>query len=362
MRPGAEKVKALVELFRLYAFPVVPQRTMPPEDFVAPVGSRIAWTTELEAALTSALAAARSMTTVDLRVDTTPGARTSDVRDCVMTFAFGEEELAAASASRLAARLSSSMDDRSKPGLFLAAAYCNAEGPRRQVALWIFPQEEAFRLSEATIELLNDIFSRTSNLRKLARFEGQNVRSGFITARVLDFQAAAIDEVARFWIERFLDAQLSISDEAGTRLLAQAIASVSDRALTPEEREQLQAAAIAIRTMPAARWSLEQFANQMLSDPLRETFLSEAPNDESRQSVFRLNRDVLDDSLRTRIFRLESGVTVYAPLGDVEGVRVTRVSPVDDAGAGEEAGRNVVGERLEVEGTVVEDKLSRRRG
>jgi hypothetical protein len=335
---------------------------MSAEDFVAPAGTQINWTPELEGALTSALAAARTMTTVDLRVDTAPEVRTSEVRDSVMALAFGEEEAAAASADRLAARLSSSMDDRSKPGLFLAAAYRTEGGPLRRVALWIFPQDEAFRLSEATIELLNDIFSRTSTLRKLARFEGQNVRSGFMSARVLDFQAGAIDEVARFWIERFLDAHLSISDEAGTRLLAQTIARVSDRALTPEQREQLQAAAIAIRTMPAPRWSLEQFANQMLSDPLREAFLSEVPNEESRQSVFGLDRQVLDDSLRSRIFRLESGVTVYAPLGDVEGVRISHVPTADAAGLGEETGRNVVGERLHVEGTVVEDKLSRRRG
>jgi hypothetical protein len=280
-----------------------------------------------------------------------------------MSFGFDAEDVAETSARDLATRLSTSMDDRSKHCLFLAAAYrVNADAPMRRVALWIFPQDEAFRLGAMTIELLDDIFSRTSTLRKLALFEGRQIRNGFITARVLDFQAGGFGEVADFWIERFLDAQLSISDEAGTRLLARTIARVSDHALSPQEREQLQGAAIAVRTMPAPRWSLEGFANQMLGGNLRDLFLAEAPNDESRQSVFGLERAVFDDSLRTRVFLLDSGVTVYSPIGEVgESVRVTQVEETETAGE-ERAAGNASGERLLVEGNVVEDKLSRRRG
>jgi hypothetical protein len=70
---------------------------------------------------------------------------------------------------------------------------------------------------------------------------------------------------------------------------------------------------------------------------------------------------VFDDSLRTRIFRLDSGVTVYSPIGEVgQSVRVTREGAT--APVGDRADGNVSGERLRVEGTVVEDKLSRRRG
>lgn len=352
-----------MNLFRLFAYPVEPQRTAPPEAFVDPVGSRIDWTAELEGALAAALAAARRMTSVDLRLDTDPRNRTSEVRDAVMRFAFEYQHASAeAAATALARRLSASMDERSKPCLFLAAAYRDsAPAPQRQVALWIFPRDEAFRFHAMTIELLNDIFSRSSRLRKLALFEGRQIRSHFITAQALDFQASEIDEVARFWIDRFLDAQLSISDEAGTRLLAQAISRVSEGELSLDEREQLQAAAIAVRTMPQPRWSLEEFANQMLSGDLRTRFLAEAPNDETRRSVFGFERTVFEDSLRTRIFRLDSGVTVYSPIEQVgQSVHVVRTRGAV-AAAEDVVSANARGERLRVEGAVVSDKMSKRR-
>lgn len=351
-----------MRLFRLYAYPVEPQRTVAPDEFVDPIGSRIDWTPELEGALSAALAAARRMTTVDLRLDTAPGRRTSDVRDAVMGFAFqNRHETAEEAAVNLARRLSVSMDERSKSCLFLAAAYREStSAPRRRVALWIFPRDEAFRFHQMTIELLNDIFSRSSKLRKLALFDGNQIRSHFTTAQVLDFQAGGVDEVARFWIDRFLDAQLSISDEAGTRLLAQTISRLSEAELTSNQREQLQAAAIAVRTMPRNRWSLEQFATQMLSDELRASFLKEAPNDESRRSVFGFERQVFEDSLRTRIFRLDGGVTVYSPLEQV-GSTVQVVRAGGDVAEATAPGANARGERLRVEGTVVSDRMSKRR-
>lgn len=349
-----------MQLFRLFAYPVEPQRTT--NDFIDPVGSQIDWTAELEGALGAALAAARRMTMVDLRLDTASERRSSDVRDGVMNFAFEpRHDTAEQTALGLARRLSMSMDDRSKPCLFLAAAYREAaSAPRRRVALWIFPRDEAFRFHEMTIEFLNDIFSRSSRLRKLALFEGNQIRSHFTNARVLDFQAGGVDEVARFWIDRFLDAQLSISDEAGTRMLAQTISRVSEAELTAEQREQLQAAAIAVRTMPQTRWSLEQFATQMLSDDLRERFLSGAPNDESRRSVFGFERQVFEDSLRTRIFRLDGGVTVYSPLEEV-GNTVQVVPTRGGHGSSVAQGENARGERLRVEGTVVSDRMSKKR-
>jgi hypothetical protein len=350
-----------MDLFRLYAYPVEPQRTVREEEFVAPGGSRIDWSADLEAALAAALGAARGMTTVDLRLDTDPQVRSSPIRDAVMRFGFEYQHSAAErSARELASHLSRSMDERSKPCLFLAAAYReSAADGRRRVALWIFPRDEAFRFHAMTIELLNDVFSRSSRLRKLALFDGRNVRTNFLQAQVLDFQAGGVDEVARFWIDRFLDAQLSISDEAGTRLLATTISRVSETELTVPAREQLQIAALAVRTMPQRRWSLEQFANRMLSGELRDAFLAAAPNDESRRSVFGFQRQVFEDSLRTRIFRLDTGVTVLSPLEEVgQTVQVVRQqASTSDA----ESDGNARGERLTVEGTVVSDRMSKRR-
>ena len=94
-------------------------------------------------------------------------------------------ERAEVGAVDLAARLSSAMDNRSPACLFLAAAYRdNASALSREVALWIFPRDDAFRFrSQAqAIDLLSDVFRRTSRLRKLARFSGRNLRTDFLDA------------------------------------------------------------------------------------------------------------------------------------------------------------------------------------
>ena len=178
-------------------------------DLLEPVGSRIEVTEELESALQAALVAQR-MTSVDLRLDTHPRRRSSDLRDFVITFTFKDQHRAAeAAALVLARRLSRSMDERSKPCLFVAAVYRDsATAPQRRVALWIFPQDEAFRLNAMTIELLTDIFSRSSRLRKLALFEGRDIRSHFTNARVLTSKQAVIRGRTRL-DQRFQDAQLS---------------------------------------------------------------------------------------------------------------------------------------------------------
>jgi hypothetical protein len=115
---------------------------------------------------------------------------------------------AEAAAAELAARLSQAMENRSPACLFLAAGYRDsAAAPVREVTLWIFPRDDAFRFRSRAhaIELLSDVFSRTSRLRKLALFDGRNLRTDFLEADVLDFQAGGIGGVAEFWIERFLE-------------------------------------------------------------------------------------------------------------------------------------------------------------
>ena len=348
-------------LFRLYAYAVEPQRTVLEKDFAAPIGGPIAIGAALRGALDGALAAARAerrSTRVLIRVDPDPAVRTSPVRNSVMELAFASRtERAEVGAVDLAARLSSAMDNRSPACLFLAAAYRdNASALSREVALWIFPRDDAFRFrSQAqAIDLLSDVFSRTSRLRKLARFSGRNLRTDFLDADVLDFQAGGMGGVADFWIERFLEASLAITPDAGTRMLADAFRKAAQADLTFVQREQLQAALMAVRNRPAQRSSLEQIAAEFLAPDVAAPFLAAAPNPESARSMFALNRDLFDQTVNYRVFRLDTGVWVSAPLDEIgQSVQVTRT--------GGDAAQAGTGERVRVEGTVVEDKLSARR-
>jgi hypothetical protein len=347
-------------LFRLYGYLVEPQRTVAEDEFIAPVGGAIDLSAELRGALDAALAGARreDLTRVSLRVDPDPAVRTSALRDATMRLGFASRAAQAeAAATALATRLSQAMDNRSPDCLFLAAAYRDSAAARlREVALWIFPRDESFRFRWAAhaIDLLNDSFSRSSRLRKLALFSGRNLRTDFLEADVLDFQARGIGGVAEFWIERFLEAGLTITPDAGTRLLADAFRQAARADLAYDEREQLQAALMAVRNMPARRFSLEQVANEFLDPAVAEPFVSAAPNPESARSLFRLNRDLFDRTVNYRVFRLDTGVWVSAPLDEVG--QSVQVEPAP-AAAADEAAR---GERLRVEGNVVQERLRAR--
>ena len=139
-------------------------------------------------------------------------------------------------------------------------------------------------------------------------------------------------------------------------MLADAFRQAAKAELSYPQREQLQAALMAVRNMPARRFSLEQVAEEFLAPEVAQPFLKAAPNPESARSLFRINRDVFDRTVNYRVFRLDTGVWVSAPLEEIgQSVQITRAQVQDvQAAAGP-------GEHVRVEGRVLEDKLSARR-
>lgn len=307
-----------MNLFRVHAYAVEPGRTTGGTG--APLGGAVTVTADVRQALEEASrqSGLEGRTLVDVRVDSST--RTSDVRERLLAFAFDNPSAARSAALDLASRLGDAMDRRSTPCLFIAAAA--RDGDRRQVTIWTFPRDEAFqfggRAGAATIRLLTDVFSRTSRLRKAALFEGRKVRTDFLRGRVLDFQANNVSrEVADFWIARFLGCGLAIASETGTRLLARTVRRVYEQTTEPVEREQLHAAISAIRHSPQPRWSMRDFADQYLQGPVRDRMLEAAPNPEALESSFDFDRNVFDESVNFRVFRLDSDVYVSAPFDEV---------------------------------------------
>lgn len=313
-----------MEIARTYAYSVYPQKHVSP--MRAPEGGAIKVSTALADVLVANLKEARfaNRPTVVFDVDTTT--RTCDVRDALLQFAFGQPAQARAACSMLANRLGAAMDRRSSAALLLVVAF-GRQSPKRTV-IWIFPNEEAFQFrrgsAEPTIEVLQDVFSQRSKLRKAAMFEGGNSRSDYLDGRILDFQAGARkQDVAEFFIGAFLGCRLSITSDVGSRILAETIREVHERLDNPGDREQLHAAIIAVRNSPQARISLLDFASRYLSADLRERFLERAPNIETASATFHFSRASFDDVLQFRVFQLKNGSYVYSPLSEVgRGVRV----------------------------------------
>ena len=336
-----------MELFRLHAYAVVPQRTV--DDTQSPTGGAIVINAELRSVMDVNIADARfdQQPLVDFDLDTTT--RTNDTRDAVIAFAFGESATAKAAAVGLADRLSHAMDRRSTPCLFVPTAF--REGNSCRVVLWIFPREDAFQLRESaagpTIEVLTDVFSQKSRHRKAARFYGKNLRTDFLQGRVLDHQANAVSrDFADFWINRFLQCVLSMKDDAGTRLLAKTIRQTYDGLETAGEREQMHSAVMAMRHSPQRRVSLYTFADRYLDGDAKSIFIANVKNEHALHSPFNFDRTLFDETLQFRIFELERGVFVSSPLTEVG--ETVRISGADD------------NRRLSCQGRIVDEKLRTR--
>lgn len=308
-----------MKLFRLHAYSVLPQRDAPKGD---PEGGEVPINASLQRIIKDNLQSAHfeSRTLVDFNVDTKT--RTNEVRDLILEYAFAEPDAATIAGIGLARRLSTAMDNRSRPYLFIPAAFRAVD--QRTVALWTFPRDEALRLQGGTsgpsIQVLTDVFSQTSHLRKAARFQGRKLRNHFLTGRILDFQAKqAPRTVADFWIGRFLLCRFGITNDAGSRVLANSVRKAFDECDNPQDQEELYAASMAIRRTPHKRISLQEFANRYLTKDggAFKAFTKAVPNEESMSTLFDFQTGAFDEALQFRVFQLNTGVFVSSPLTEV---------------------------------------------
>jgi hypothetical protein len=306
-----------MELFRLHAYAVSPLRTTD-DDGELP-GGAVDINAELRATIEDNTRAARfeRRTSVDFVFDT--DTRSNEVRQHLLNFAFGEGATAKSAGVALASRLAHAMDRRSTACLFIPAAM--RARTRRRVSLWTFPRDEAFQFRQdatgPSIQVVTNIFSQSSTLRKAALFDGRNARSDFLGGKALDFQANSVSrDLADFWIKRFLTCQFGIHDEAGTRLLARTVRKAYELCASLNAKEQLYAAIMAIRSSPRRRVSLRDFANRYLDGEARDQFLSAAP-EENAGSTFDFKRELFDQALKFRVFRLSSDVFVSSPVTEI---------------------------------------------
>ena len=351
---------ALLNLWRLYAYGVAqagPDGTIEPDGGTIAIAANVK--SQLDAALDQAMRARPTL--VQLR-PATDGSRTSSVREAVKALATGTAEQAEAAALLLARRLASVMDLRSKAGLFVVAVRrLSASDPQREVALWVFPRDTAlrFRSQQHRIEVIEDVFSQTSEQRKLAFFTGRGVAGDFQDAKVLDLQARRSGRpVALFWLEDFLDSVPELTDEQGSRFLADIFLKASKAVTADIDREQVQAAVLALRARPPASTSISGIADEFLSDGAKEAFDRAArmvlADEQSRETDFRISREVFSAHVGYRFFLLGEGTSVVAPLDAIGPGKTVEVEG--------EAPENPAPSRLlRVQDVIVDDKLRRGR-
>ena len=289
---------------------------------------------------------------VDWIDDGTVRRRSCRTRDEVLRLAFGNATEQHAASEFLATRLSAAMDGRSQPHLLVLVGEIDDARTTAAATFWTFPRDDAIRFDASkspTVEILENVFSQTSKLRKAAKFVGQQHDGSFVDGRVLDFQTGrnSID-VANYWVDRFLECALAVTSIQGTENVATAIRKVNESLVSPEDRESLNIAVLALRNSPKPTWTVDEIADTLLPGDLAAK-LREASEPAMTHARFEINQGSYDRLLTTRVFSLESGVIVSSPLAQV--------------GTPDEPGAVVVaGSQLTCQGTIVKERLGGSRG
>jgi hypothetical protein len=264
------------------------------------------------------IATRRPMSSILLSMDDN---REHPVRDSMLKLAFGQTRTPLSAMGELASRLAMSTDKRTRPALFVVTIDEDRDASR--VSMYVFPEESTYALkssaqepTEAVLEHLNS-FVLESRLRKVARFEGKNIKTHFISGEVVDLQiGSGPRSVADYWVADFLQAEFAINDHKGTTLVAQALKAAFQKA-DPRGKQKVMEAAIALMASGRRAWSIRRIADEFIPADLSNAFCSVAPNVETLGDKFMLNKDLLRDRINYRVFQLETGVWVSSPFSEV---------------------------------------------
>ncbi|MER9445861.1 hypothetical protein NKI79_32070 [Mesorhizobium sp. M0340] len=272
--------------------------------------------------------------------------RHNDMRELVRRHAFGDENGADEAAKEISERLSVAMDNRSHPALLLIAS--QKDGSISQASLWTFPRDEALRLINqrtASLQVLTDIFSQTSRLRKAAFFQGGQATTEFLGGKILDLQSGGGPRaVADFWLSDFLLSTPAIRPKAGTQMIAKSLIQCAKETADLTEQQQLQSAAMSIRSGPKQKWSPKEVADNFFGVDLAARFQSKFPNAATYNTSIEIDQNTYADSLNFAVYKLDSGVIVSSPFSEIgESVRITETAKE--------------GSRLSLEGRVVSQKV-----
>ncbi len=250
--------------------------------------------------------------------------RPCEIRDAAMKAVFGTKDELLAKSQLLSKRLGLAMDNRSDVSLLVVSVH-ELSATARQVCLWTFPRGEVLLRRGPAVDL-GDAFILQSQLRKAALLSGADNRAGFLTARVLDYQVRGDDlKAGDFWVLEFLDSRPQMSGpEATSRFAAVARAANNKLEESLEDQEILHTAIAAVRTHSKKRWSITDFATELLPPGrVRDEVLKSSKLEDERNAVFDLDVEQFDRLIEYHVYHLANGIRVSAPFGEIgEGVTV----------------------------------------
>lgn len=296
---------------RVHAYKVNPQ--MIREDEYVPEGGEISISNELEILLEDSIKTARFNTRIEVNFIFPDGQiRTNPCRELMMNYCFKDKANAKMASEQLAKKLSKAMNRIKQDCLFIIAA--KQDGNKKQITFWSFPADTTFKFNSTpekiNIEVLRDVFSKSSELRKAAMFEGEDLRTEFLSGRILDFQGPV---VAKFWYEDFLDCKFAMGSGRGTRCLANSLRETFDKSDTFADREIITSAMLGIRVHHRSEISYGDFADVYLSGKSKDIYKEIIEREHLINSRFIFDIEEFDKAAKFKVFTLDTGAIVYIP-------------------------------------------------
>lgn len=170
------------------------------------------------------------------------------------------------------------------------------------------------------VEVVSNVFIRTSHAYKAAYFSDSSTNRGFWNGMVVDKQINdAKREVSNYWVYDFLDATLSVTSARGTKKLAQGLKKAMEKACSIETKHTIAATYTLLEGMDSKVVSIESVCNQF-SLPVEAVNTIHESLDTSGMftSTFRLDREILINSLKYKSVYLDNGSILTAPSHEFE--------------------------------------------
>jgi hypothetical protein len=244
----------------------------------------------------------------------------NDMRDSLLNLI---EKRDAESAGEIARRLSRNTTRRSHIGLFFVILA--KSGKKNSVVLSRFPTDQAILADDdgngLNVEFLEKVFVKKWSSYKGAIFSDHVSRQGFWTGRVVDRQINATKgEASLYWVEKFLSADFVATSYLGTHRFAKAVSAAS-RAAKPENAvEEINSIVPFLRQFDGKATSVIEIGEKLgLSEGARAAIQREMPSNTVDQ-VFKLDYDLLRNTISFRTYTTDKGVTITADSLDFQDV------------------------------------------
>ena len=305
-----------MKLLRIHAYKVLPKLLV--RKGYQPTGGEIPFSNELEVLLEESIRTAKFDSRIEVNfIFPEDNTRNNEIRDLIMSYCFGNKDQADDAAKKLALYLSNAMNRVKQDCLFILAV--KEDGNIRQATLWSFPADTSFRFLDSTdqidIEILEDVFSKTSNYRKAALFEGENLKGDFLSGRILDVQGG---EVAKFWYEEFLQCNFALESGRGARYLANFIRETYEKVVSQEDKQIITNAILGLRNQHNVELSFNRIANNFLRGYPKSIFEKIVKRENLENSRFILDIEEFDKTAKFQMLTLHTGAIVYVPFNNFD--------------------------------------------